>query len=74
MIQTMNPLRVIKAMTMIQTLPEVEDVELSEEAAEAKEEMEEQEQEEGEDGALLPVAETPGARDLEMTWTVHRAG
>ena len=70
MIQTMNPLKVIKAMTMIQTLPEVEDVELSEEAAEAKEEMEE----EAEDEALLPVAETPGVRDLEMTWTVHPAG
>ena len=70
MIRTMNPLKVIKAMTMIQTLPEVEDVELSEEAAGAKEEMEE----EAEDEALLPVAETPGARDLETTWTVRPAG
>ena len=67
MIPTMNLLKVIRAMTMIQTLPEVEDVEVSEEAGEAKEM-------EGEDEAMLPVAETPGARDLEMTWTVRPAG
>ena len=66
MIPTKNLLRVIRAMTMIQTLPEVEDVEDSEEVGEA--------QEEERDEATLLVAETLGARDLEMTWTVRPAG
>ena len=64
MIPTMNLLKVIKAMTTIPTLPEVEDVEVdSEEAGE-----------EERDEASLPVVETPGARDQEMTWTVRPAG
>ena len=66
MIPTMNLLKVIRAMTMIQILLEVEDVEDSEEVEEA--------QEEERDEVTLPVAETPGARDLEMTWTVLQAG
>ena len=60
----MSPLKVIKAMTMIQILPGVEDEEVSEEAEDTQ----------MEDEDTRRVVETPGARDLEMTWTVLQAG
>ena len=69
MTPTTSLLKVIKAMTMIQTLPGAEDAEGSEEEGGEDTQTEE-------DEATRPVVgETPGAvRDLETTWTVLPAG
>ena len=64
MTPTTSLLKVIKAMTMIQILPVVEEEEVSEEDEDTQ----------MEDEDTPHVVETPGARDLEMTWTVLPAG